>query len=178
MGPSPAIRTQICGAYHSSDSPAETTHTRHHRGTPGTFTLAAAQVFLGHANRVQPYPQTATGYPKSSPSGCESCESSASLPDLFPYLRLSSVRRNRGPSLAGASLIDHQDLATVNMAIGRRPRVCFSIIVIVPGRRCVCGPRSGFPSPVSFSAWPEGTYSAPVSCDGFLCFVNLHMAET
>lgn len=107
MGMTPATRVQICGAYHGPDSSSETTHTRHHRGTPGgdIDSFSATQGLVGHANRVQPYPQTATGY--SRDSILLGGESSLSVP-LWA--------RRRGPSPPRASVIDGRDLATVSTA--------------------------------------------------------------
>lgn len=120
MGVTPATRIQICGPYHGSDSPPETTHTRHHRSnTRQTDTLSATQDLLGHANRVQPYPQTATG-------SLESQES------ILPASPLPSVRRG-GPSSPRASVIDGRDLATVTTtACGRSSLFSANIVSWAP----------------------------------------------
>lgn len=113
MGMTPAARIQIYGPYHGPDSPPETTPTRHHRSSPRRIHFSATQVLVGHANRVQPYPQTATGYPKTSIS---------MLPPLF-----LSVRRG-GPSPPRASVIDGQDLATAHHRRAEPESVLFSAI--------------------------------------------------
>lgn len=147
MGTTPATRIQIYGPYHGPDSPPETTPTRHHRSSPRRIQFPATQVLIGHANRVQPYPQTATGYPKTS-----------MVPPLF-----LSVRRG-GPSPPRASVIDGQGLATVTTACGALS-LFYSLPSLSPGARR----RLSVSSPVSLSAPRERTYSALVSCDSFLC---------
>lgn len=141
VGMTPANRIQIYGAYHGPDSPPETSPTRHHRSTPRRIHFPATQVLIGHANRVQPYPQTATGYPKTpSLLACESF--------LFP----PPVRRG-GPSLPRASVIDGQDLATVLLTACGRPK-SISLLLLSP---CAwwwwwCSHRLPVSSPVSLSA--------------------------
>lgn len=93
----------------------------------------------------------------------------APLPDLSPSF-LCAPRC--GPSLAGASVIDAQDLATGITAIGRRPRGLFLYYCYVPGYG-VCGPTSAIPhlSACQLVSLREDILRI-VSCDGFLCLVN------
>lgn len=137
IGMTPATRIQICGPYHGSDSLSETTHTRHHRSTPGTDTL------------FRPRKTSSAMLTESSPIR-------RPPPDL-PSLHLACLRvlispspsvSRGGPPPPRASVIDGRDLATVSTARGR-PKSISTIVVSWAGS-CTCVVECYvFPQPVS-----------------------------
>jgi len=107
MGMAPATRIQICGAYQGSDSPAETTHTRHHRSTPGHTHFRPRKTSSAMLTESSPIRRPPPDIPPLD------LTVSPSSPRSRISLRLFCASAC-GPSLAGASVIDGQDLATVN----------------------------------------------------------------